>query len=334
MFIADHPDTTSRDLTLATTAGFHWQKSLFEWRLIEGAGKGQFDWTDSDRVVRATRSAGLEVLARIDFQPDWARKDQAHNGPPDNYQDYSDFISAFVSRYRADSPVGRVSAIEVWNEPNLDREWGNQTINAQSAADYVRLLGGAFQAAHAANPSIIVVSAGLSPSGVTDGHSADDLQYLQWMYDAGLQGKFDVLGAHANTEAPDVATPLGVLKDFPHPSFYFRRIEQLRQVMVDRGDASRQVWLTEWGWTADTVHKDYSWFAVSENKKAANLVQAFQYARDNWSPWIGLMSVWTLSDPTWTPDNEEYWWAISNPDGTPRPAYVRIRDARQSGLLS
>jgi len=333
MFIADHAATTERDLHLATDAGFHWQKSLFEWRKIEGAGKGQYDWTDSDRIVRATRAAGLEILARLDFEPMWSRKDQAHNGPSDNYQNYWDFVSAFVARYQRDSPIGRVGALEIWNEPNLDREWGNQTINAASAADYVRLLGGAYQAAHAANPRIVVISAGLSPNGVTDGHSADDLQYLQWMYDAGLRGKFDALGAHANTQAPEVAVSLGVLKDFPHPSFYFRRVEQLRQVMVDHGDASKQVWLTEWGWTSDTVHKAYSWFAVSEDKKADNLVQAFQYARTNWSPWIGVMCVWTLSDPSWTVDNEEYWWAIANPDGTPRPAYVRIRDARQNGLL-
>jgi hypothetical protein len=333
MFIADRPDTTERDVHMATSAGFHWQKSLFAWRDIEGAGKGTFDWTDSDRVVRASNAAGLKIIGRLDFEPMWARKDQAHNGPPDNYQDYWDFVWAFVTRYRQDSPIGHVDAIEIWNEPNLDREWGNQPINAASAADYVRLLDGAYQAAHAANPSIIVISAGLSPNGVTDGHSADDVQYLQWMYDAGLQGKFDVLGAHANTQAPEVGVPLGFLKAFPHPSFYFRRIEQLREVMVHRGDAAKQMWLTEWGWTADTVHKAYAWFAVTEDKKAANIVEGFQYARENWSPWIGVMAVWTLPDPTWTKDNEEYWWAIANPDGTPRPAYELIRDDRMSGVL-
>ena len=333
MFIADQPSTTERDLHLALDAGFHWQKSLFQWRDIEGAGKGEFDWSDSDRVVKSSKAAGLKIIARLDFEPLWARKDQAHNGPPDDYQDYWDFVSAFVSRYSTGSTIGRVQAIEVWNEPNLDREWGDQTINQQSAADYVRLIGGAYQAAHRADPNIIVLSAGLSPNGVTDGHSADDLEYLKWMYAAGLRGKFDALGAHANTQAPDVSVPLGVLKDFPHPSFYFRRIEQLRQVMVDSGDAAKQVWLTEWGWTADTVHPAYKWFAVSEAKKATNLVEAFEYARQNWAPWIGVMTVWTLPDPTWTSDREEYWWAITNPDGTPRPAYDAIRVSRLNGLL-
>jgi polysaccharide biosynthesis protein PslG len=333
MFIWGQPATTQRDLTMASDAGFRWQKSLFQWREIEGKAKGQFDWTESDRVVRASTAMSIRIIARLDFEPLWARRDQAHNGPPDNYQDYWDFVAQFASRYATGSSIGRVYAIEVWNEPNLDREWGNQTINQDSAADYVRLLGGAYLAAHAADPNMVVISAGLSPTGVTDGHSADDLEYLNWMYRAGLKGKFDVLGAHANTQAPEVAAPFGSLKDFPHPSFYFRRVEQLRQAMIENGDAQRQIWLVEWGWTADRVHPAYSWFAVTEDKKAENIVAGLQYARDHWTPWMGVMVLWTFSDPTWDQDREEYWWAITNPDGTPRAAYTQVRNARQTGVL-
>jgi hypothetical protein len=301
---------------------------------MEGGCKGCFDWTESDRVVKASTQAGVNIIARLDFQPAWARKDGATNGPPDNYQDFADFVSAFVSRYRAGSSNGRVAAIEVWNEVNLDREWGGQTINAQQAADYVRLLGLAYSAAKAADPNVVVVSAGLSPTGTTNGHAADDVQYLQWLYDAGMRGKFDVLGAHGNTQAPEVDAPLNSLKNFPHPSFYFRRVEQLREVMVRNGDSDKRVWLLEFGWTSDTIHPNYSWFAVNEDKKAANILTAFQYARDHWQPWIGVMTLWTVPDPTWTTEREEYWWAITNADGTARPAYTNILKARANGVFS
>ena len=78
------------------------------------------------------------------------------------------------------------------------------------------------------------------------------------------------------------------MPNFPHPSFYFRRVEQLREVMVRNGDSAKQVWLLEFGWTSDTVHPNYAWFAVSETKKSANILRAFQYAQQNWRPWIGV----------------------------------------------
>jgi hypothetical protein len=176
---------------------------------------------------------------------------------------------------------------------------------------------------------MVVVTAGLAPTGVTDGHSADDVEYLQWLFDAGLEGgvNYDVLGAHGNTQAPCVECELNSLPDFAHPSFYFRRVEQLHDVQVRNGDANRQIWLLEFGWTADKVHPAYSWFAVSEDQKGKNIVRAFEYARENWGPWIGVMTLWTLPDPSWTADRQEYWWAITNPDGSPRPAYEAVANA-------
>jgi polysaccharide biosynthesis protein PslG len=335
MFLWDNPGSTSRDLTIASGSNFHWQKTLFQWRSIEGACKGCFDWTESDRVVKASQQAGVKIIARVDFEPAWARKDGANNAPPDNYQDYADFVNAFANRYRPGSAVGPVDAIEVWNEVNIDREWGNQTINRQQARDYVQLLTLAYRAAKSANPTITVVTAGLSPTGVENGHAEDDVTYMQWLFDAGLKGgvNYDVLGAHGNTQAPEVDVALNSLPAFGHPSFYFRRIEQLREVQVKNGDSARQIWLLEFGWTADQIHPDYAWFAVSEQKKADNIIKAFQYAKTHWSPWIGVMTVWTLADPAWTPANEQYWWAIDEPNGTPRAALNAVRAARLDGTL-
>ena len=64
-----------------------------------------------------------------------------------------------------------------------------------------------------------------------------------------------------------------------------------------------------------------------------NLVRAFQYARQRWAPWIGVMFVWNIADPNWTTANEQYWWSITNPDGTTRPAYDALANARTNGTL-
>ena len=66
-----------------------------------------------------------------------------------------------------------------------------------------------------------------------------------------------------------------------------------------------------------------------EDQQADYLVRAFRYAKENWSPWIGVMIVHSIADPTWTEDDEQYWWAITEP-GWPeaplRPAYEALRD--------
>lgn len=331
MFIWGHPDTTGRDLGVVKQAGFTWQKTLFQWNMIEGKCKGCFDWTEADRVAKSTQASGVKLLVRIDFEPDWARADHAHNGHPDNLQDYADFVRAVADRYKPGSPYGTVSAIEVWNEPNLQREWGDP-VSKQSAATYVQMLKGAYQAIKSVSPSTLVVTAGLSPTGWSDDTARPDDQYLQWMFDAGLSGNYDVLGLHGNSQVSDPTAAPGSVPGLSDGSFYFRRVEQLRAVQVANGDAGKPVWLLEFGWTADAVHTQYSWFAVSEDQKAQNIMAAFQYARANW-PWLGTMFVWTLPDPTWNRDREEYWWAIANPDGTPRPALTTILQAAAAKQL-
>ena len=101
------------------------------------------------------------------------------------------------------------------------------------------------------------------------------------------------------------------------------RIEQLRDVMVKNGDADKRVWLLEFGWTTDLVNQAYAWHRVTPEQQADYLLSAYKWAHDNWSPWIGVMALWTLPDPSWGPEREEYWWAVANPDGSDRPAKVK-----------
>src|SRR5205807_4427806 len=105
------------------------------------------------------------------------------------------FVFSLADRYKPGSPFGTIHAIEFWNEPNLDREWGGRTIDRTAAAQYVSLLCTGYRAAKRANPDIVGISAGLSPTGTTNGRAMDDVIYLGWAYDAGLKQCFDVLWA-------------------------------------------------------------------------------------------------------------------------------------------
>jgi hypothetical protein len=66
---------------------------------------------------------------------------------------------------------------------------------------------------------------------------------------------------------------------------------------------------------------------VSEETKAEYIVRAFQWARDHWSPWVGAMTVLSIANPAWTEAEEQYWWSITNPDGSVRPAYEALKRA-------
>jgi hypothetical protein len=82
-----------------------------------------------------------------------------------------------------------------------------------------------------------------------------------------------------------------------HPSFTFRRVEYLRDVIVRNGDGGKQIWLLDFGWTSDEVHPAYAWHRVTEEQKAQYIVDAYRWARQNWAPWIGVMSLWNLAAP-------------------------------------
>jgi len=333
VFIYGFPSTAALDLQKAKDATFGWQRSLIQWKGIETA-RGHFDWTQMDQAVQASNASGIKMIATVDFGPAWARADGVANGPPDNPQDFRDFIYALVSRYKTGSPHGHIDAVEMWNEPNLAREWGGQTPNA---AQYVQLLKAGYQGAKWADPTVTVLSSALTPTGTYDTASTPDDIFLQQMYDAGAKDYFDVLGAHAaGYKAPPQMSPDQVAADpnyGGHRIFTFRRVEDLRNVMVKNGDGGKQVWVTEFGWSTDPIHPAYSWFKVTQDQQAQYIVDAYKWAADNWSPWIGVMSVWNLPEPDWTQDREEYWWSIANPDGTPRSAYTKLLQARQSGYL-
>jgi LysM repeat protein len=317
-------ENQARDAQLVKDAGFTWVKELFPWRNIEGAGKGIYDWSVADQVVQTVNSRGLKIIARVDFQPSWARADGASNGPPDNYRDYGDFVYALASRYK-----GRIQAYEIWNEPNLAREWGDRPPNA---AEYVALLRVAYARIKEADPNAIVITAGLAPTGTGLPDALPDVKYLRDMYAAGAKNYFDVLGVHApGYKAAPETSPDEVQnnKDLGGRRFFcFRRVEDLRQVMVDNGDSGKQMAVLEFGWTSDSrPGSPYNWHAVSEETKADYIVRAYEYARDHWSPWMGVMSVVYISNSAWTEDDEQYWWAITNPDGTTRPAYDALKAA-------
>lgn len=327
-FLWWNEEIARRDLQLIRDAGFTWVKQNVGWRDVEGAAKGAFNWYFTDRIVADAERLGLNVIFRLDHQPAWATPpegDLSGNSPPGNPQDFGDFCHTLAKRYR-----GRVRAYQVWNEPNLAREWGGR---APDPVAYVELLKVCYIGIKTADPDALVISAGLAPTGTGPPEAMPNIEYLIAMYEAGAASYFDVLGVNApGYKAPPEISPEEAAATPAyggHRFFCFRHVEDARAVMLRYGDGDKQIAILEMGWTTDPLNPNYSWFAVTEEEKADYLVRAFRYAREHWTPWISLMIVNSIADPNWTEENEMFWWAITEPcwpETCLRPAYEALRE--------
>ncbi|MHB0877351.1 MAG: LysM peptidoglycan-binding domain-containing protein [Anaerolineae bacterium] len=313
-------------MTATEGLGFTWVKQQIEWKLFEPS-RGQINWDALDRIVDAATRHGVRVLFSVAKAPNWARpadSDFSVDGPPANPSDYATFVGALAGRYR-----GRVAAYEVWNEQNLWYEWGGK--GKLSASGYVALLQAAYQAIKAADPGAIVVSGGLTPTGVNDGYIAfDDVHYLAQMYAAGAGSYFDALGAHpSGYNNPPGDTPEYNSTDTAqfkgHWSFYFRRYQQLHDVMALNGQGGKPIWFTEFGWSSQTPPPAGYEYAAdnSEEEQAAYLRAAIEAARQ--LPYVGVMFVWNLNYASVTgPQDEKAGFSLVRYDGSLRPAYVAL----------
>lgn len=334
VFLYWREEIADRDLQLVEDAGFRWIKQEFAWRELEGGGKGKWRWNIADRMMDQIEAHGLRVVARLGSQPEWAAAEVEFPdiGPPDDLQDFHDYVYAVAKRYQ-----GRIEAYQIWNEPNLAREWGQRPPNP---AEYVELLKVGYEAVKAADPQAIVISAGMAPTTRHDLAAMPDSVFIQEMYEAGVRPYFDALGVHAaGYKSPPEADPGQVAKD-PHLTngdsgpeelkrvYAFRRVEDLRALMVRYGDEAKKVVILEFGWTVDPREDSpYRWHAVSPERQDLYLQRAYAYAAEHWQPWIGVMSLIYIADPTWTVDDEQTYWSIVYP-GYPElhtaPAYYGL----------
>ncbi len=320
-----------RTVRMAHDAGIVWAKQQFSWEEIERR-KNQFDWDKADQIVAVFEKYGLKIIARLDRPPAWARKDKTvAQTPPDNFDDYGDFVDAFVRRYR-----GRIQTIQVWNEPNIYPEWGNRPVDP---AGYVKLLQIAYRRAKAADPNVRVLSAPLaittpgerwSPD-TNDWRAMDDLVFLDAMYKYGAKDYFDILSANAFglRAAPDEA---------PDPTkLNFLRVALARQVMETYGDTNKAVWINEYGWNASPTNLEKEkviWGRVTEEQQADYTLRGITKARTEWN-WIGVFNIWFFRQVgDLTPDRSDFYFRMVDVDFTPRLVYKRIKDAATQRVVA
>ncbi len=208
-------------------------------------------------------------------------------------------------------------AIEVWNEPNIEREWQIGYISPQA---YTNLLCTAYRAIKAENPGTAVISAAPAPTGWFGGCSAngcDDQPWLEGLYNAGAANCMDYIGAHHNAGATSPSATSGHPGDngARHHSWYFMPQTQL-YYNIFRG--TRKLFYTEMGYASQeglpTFSDAFAWARGTNNaQQAAWLAEAVQLSIQ--TGMVRCIIVWNIDFPRYGYDPQDG-YAIIRPDGS------------------
>jgi hypothetical protein len=320
--------------------GLGWVKQQVEWAYFEG-NPGQMDWSGYDAVVDAANQKGIKVMLSVVDAPHWSRTyfdDNVEGAPPDDLALFADFLGRLVDRYR-----GRIHAIEVWNEQNLDREW--DTAEGVKAERYIEMLRLAYQAIKSRDPNIIVISGALSPVGASYAEGdrviyMDDLAYFDGMIAAGVLNYCDCVGAHHNgiNMPPDVAWDEGYNDpdaqfrgpfDNPDHSWSFKSTLWSYHDRIVAAGSDKPLCVTEFGWATSEGFDGYPpgfEFALDNTleEQAQWDVEAFQLMRQ-WG-FVRLAFLWNLnySQLGSGPQDPNAPYAIIDFRGRARPAFGAI----------
>jgi len=279
-----------------------WVKFQVDWSNLQPDGPEQFDAAFSlfeDHVVRA-KLAGHRVLLSVAKAPGWARSTDVEAGPPDDPNTLANFLRFMLNRTKVGA---HVDAVEVWNEPNLQREWqGTLPFDGQG---YMQLFRPVYDAIQETHPQLAVITAGLAPTSTMPG-SVDDRDFLQQMYDAGLAQYGDrvAVGVHpygwGNPPDARCCQPGPERGWDENRHFYFiHNLEEPREIMMRNGHTDAQMWVTEFGWATwegfDSPRPvDQGWMDyVTPLLQAEYTSRAFEIGQG--LDYVGPMILWNLN---------------------------------------
>jgi hypothetical protein len=332
-FLNEEPDpaVVERSLDMIAAGGFGAIRQIFGWYEIEPQpgvftdASGRSTWEKYDHIVELAVERGLEIIARLEKPPAWARAGRPNpdvDGPPDRLSDYARFVELVVQRYQ-----GRIRYVQIWNEPNLRGEWGATPIDPRG---YVDLLEAGYRAAKRVDPDVTVLLAGLAPTDQTGPDNLSDLLFLERVYELGGAPFFDVVTVMVYGYGfPPWDRRLG----FGHNNF--SRPILTHEIMERFGDHDTPVWAAEYGWVSlpdDWQGHPSPWGEpVSRERQAEHLVDGYERAQREW-PWMGPMAVWAFRfpHPPDAPDqrdNPTRGFALVEHDFTPTPAWTRLAGA-------
>jgi polysaccharide biosynthesis protein PslG len=320
-----------RTLQMIAEAGFQWIRQPIPWYDIEIHGKNDFEdrrhepyrsaWDKYDHIVDLAEAHDLGIIARLGAPPAWSRHDGEERGafgPPDRIEDFADFAAAVATRY-----AGRVKYYQLWNEPNVYPEWGNQPVDPEA---YTDLLCTAYHRIKAIDPTAVIISGAMAQTQELgtwnpeyQGNNMMDTVFLQRMYAAGAAACFDIMAVN------DYMLWSGPTDQrLTQREINFSRPMWLRDIMVSNGDAHKPIWISEMNSNAapEGIPDRYGRVTLEQQARWAPL--AFERIQREW-PWAGVTSVWFFKKATDAEvEDPSYYFRLLDPDFTPMPVYYAL----------
>jgi hypothetical protein len=285
-------------------AGRKWARLFFDWNQTEHTDDGPYDQgtlSSFDARIAALRNAGIKVAITVQSPPAWAPTINSDAGAAK----YAEFMADLATRWK-----GKVAVWELWNEPDDNLFWPD----GPKSDRYATLLKKTTPLIRAADPAATVIVGGLV---------GNDFEFVEQLYDHGAGPYFDGVGLHTDTscriDPPNVfyREPSGRIGRYA-----FTGYREVHATLAAHGDAHKQLYMTEIGWTdaADircTDGRDRS-NGVTAEKQAQYLKEAYAcFAAD---PYVKMASWYTLQDHVAT--NR---YGLYDVNGNKRPALAAMK---------
>lgn len=308
------------------------------WRDFEPDGPGQYPPTASSpqylRGLSAAWEAGLRMLSDHGIKtlfvlyetPGWANGSGDALAPPSDPATYAAFAGRFAAHMKQ---LGvQVRGYEIWNEADAPEFWHP----APDAARYAALLKAAYRSIKAADPSATVIA---SPT------TANNVDWMRRLYDAGAGGSFDAAAVHTDTACLDRAPDdYDRMPDGTIAPYVFLGYRAFHDVMAANGDGDKPIIMSELGWTSTGGRPNSCARGRWAGQKADGVTEAKQ--ADYLSRAFGCMANDSyLSDALWfTLDDMPYQqlaemrsYGLVRANGTFKPAYAAFQQiaARNGG---
>lgn len=207
--------------------------------------------------------------------------------------------------------------IEIWNEMNLSREWPANDISGTSYVN--NMLAPSYNAIKSVNPSTLVISGALAPTGAFGGgcgdlgfvSGCDDYVYVQQMAAAGAASYMDCVGVHFNAGATSPNAQSGHPAG-DAPGWYFWGTVSTYTPL------GKPICFTELGFLSDDGYAtvagtNFGWGQYTTVQQQSQwLAEAVQLGKSS----ARLLIVWNVDIFTYDPSDPQGGYAIIRPDGS------------------